>query len=144
MASSHYEKYGRAWYQRNRESELERSKLQKRREYKTKRDSILKNRYGIEEFDYKVLLDKQGGICAICGDPPKSEKAFDIDHCHSSKVIRGLLCNNCNRGLGHFKDKKSNLMKAIQYLERAADRAQCAPSPDMVVLAECNDNYCCK
>ncbi len=45
-------------------------------------------------------------------------KAFDVDHCHITKTVRGLLCNNCNRGLGHFQDDTENLQKAIKYLEK--------------------------
>ena len=67
------------------------------------------------EFDYNLLAEVQGNKCAICGTAPTNKK-LDLDHCHETKKIRGLLCNNCNRGLGHFKDNPELLRKAIDYI----------------------------
>ena len=88
---------------------------EKRKSYMSRRDTILKNRYGIVEFDYDVLVAAQDNKCAICGTGP-GKKRLDLDHCHTTKRIRGLLCNNCNRGLGHFKDNPTLLVKAVEYL----------------------------
>lgn len=98
------------------EERKEKDRLRKKAKYQTRRDTILKNRYGIMEFDYEVLATKQGNKCAICGITP-TNKRLDLDHCHETKQIRGLLCNNCNRGLGHFKDDMELLRKARKYLE---------------------------
>ena len=62
---------------------------------------------------------QQAGRCAICGidiEKPPS-KHTHLDHCHDSNNFRGLLCVNCNVGLGHFKDNIATLQKAIKYLE---------------------------
>ena len=59
------------------------------------------------------MLDQQKGKCAICNQ--EMEKPY-VDHCHNTKKIRGLLCVNCNFGLGSFKDNPKLLMKAIKYL----------------------------
>jgi hypothetical protein len=62
----------------------------------------------------------QNGVCAICGSPPtgtRSHGLLAIDHCHDTLKIRGLLCNNCNNGLGRFKDNPDSLRKAADYLE---------------------------
>lgn len=66
--------------------------------------------------DYNKLVVEQGNKCAICGDISKIRLA--IDHNHSNKKIRGLLCKDCNFGLGNFKDSKKNLTSAIKYLEK--------------------------
>lgn len=50
--------------------------------------------------------------CVICG----SEEKLVVDHDHNSGEIRGLLCNHCNRGLGHFRDDPMLLEFAAQYL----------------------------
>lgn len=99
------------------EERREKDRLRKKAKYQTRRDTILKNRYGIMEFDYDLIAEQQGNVCAICGKPPTS-KRLDLDHCHTTSKIRGLLCNNCNRGLGHFKDSLELLEKAKQYLAK--------------------------
>jgi hypothetical protein len=76
----------------------------------------LKNRYGITPEQRQQMSDMQGGRCAICGDEAK----LDVDHCHSGGHVRGLLCASCNQGLGHFKDDRARLQRAIDYLGEAA------------------------
>lgn len=50
--------------------------------------------------------------CVICG----STEELVVDHCHKTNIIRGMLCNHCNRGLGHFKDDPELLEFARMYL----------------------------
>ena len=74
----------------------------------------LKNVYGLTEEDYQKMLELQNGACAICGTttPTGKWKVFAIDHCHISGKIRGLLCNECNRGIGLLRDSSQLLKKA--------------------------------
>jgi transcription elongation factor Elf1 len=51
--------------------------------------------------------------CPQCGE----ETSLVIDHAHTTGKVCGLLCKACNTRLGHFKDSKSNLMKALGYLD---------------------------
>jgi len=71
--------------------------------------------------DYRRMVEKQDGRCAICGrtaiQASLKRKRLAIDHCHKSGKIRGLLCISCNSGLGHFGDDLSLLLKAVAYLE---------------------------
>jgi hypothetical protein len=93
-------------------------KEKKQKHYLSKRTSILKSRYGITEDDYSVLFNNQQGCCAICGvDYTGSKRNLDVDHDHTTGNVRGLLCNNCNRGLGHFQDSPTILLKALEYLD---------------------------
>jgi hypothetical protein len=83
------------------------------------RERNLKKSFGITIGDYERLLEKQGGVCAICGvSACSSGRNFAVDHCHKSGNIRGLLCKFCNTALGQFQDSKQNLLNAISYLER--------------------------
>jgi hypothetical protein len=75
----------------------------------------LKKKYGITKLDYDEMLVRQHGACAICGCKNKS-KWFYVDHCHSTKKVRGILCRKCNLGLGHFEDSPHLLVEAILYL----------------------------
>jgi len=72
-------------------------------------------RKGISLAEYEALLEKQGGQCAICGQADKWFR-LAVDHCHGTHRIRGLLCSQCNRGIGFFKDKPELLERAAQYL----------------------------
>jgi hypothetical protein len=82
------------------------------------------HRLGSSKTEYHTLFTEQGGKCAICGAIAGHRSKFGkicrlaIDHNHRTKKVRGLLCNNCNRGLGRFKDSIENLEAAIRYLKR--------------------------
>jgi Recombination endonuclease VII len=76
----------------------------------------LKKEYGISEEDYQTIFESQFGLCAICGQAPKDGK-FHTDHCHTSNVVRGLLCTTCNLMLGLAKDNPEILIKAARYLK---------------------------
>ena len=88
------------------------------------RDTYLRKEFGIGIDEYDRLLADQGGMCAIC-DASENYKGrrFAIDHCHDTGAVRGLLCDNCNRGLGLFKDNTDRLDKAIEYLWIARSKA---------------------
>ena len=76
-------------------------------------------RYGITLDEYKALLAKQKGKCAICGNGQSSVfVSLDVDHCHRTGKVRGLLCANCNSGLGRFQDKVTLLKAAINYIRK--------------------------
>jgi len=66
----------------------------------------------------KSALENPNKICECCGSKEYKGKGWHIDHCHVTKKFRGLLCQNCNLGLGHFKDDISLLKRAIEYLRR--------------------------
>lgn len=86
-------------------------------EGKQRKSYHLKRRYGISEYELLDMLEKQGGKCAICGVEIESHNVC-VDHCHTSNLVRGILCRQCNVGLGMFKDSVSTLKKAIEYLAR--------------------------
>ena len=76
----------------------------------------LLRKYGITLEEYNGLLEKQKGKCAIC-KTITSKRRLDVDHCHETGKIRGLLCLNCNAALGNFKDDPILLRTAIEYLK---------------------------
>ena len=86
-------------------------------------EAAWKRVYGLEAGEYDTLLQKQEGVCAICGkDTPTNQDEtrtnLYVDHCHTSGAVRGLLCSSCNTGLGLFKDNPERLKAAIQYLTK--------------------------
>lgn len=82
-----------------------------------KRKYYIKSEYNLTEEQLLDMYNKQEYKCAICGK--QEDKMFHIDHCHTTSKVRGLLCQNCNIGLGFFKDNKDSLRKAIKYLENS-------------------------
>ena len=81
------------------------------------REKFDKHRYNLLPDQKQLIREKQNGCCAICGYK-FGQKVGDmhIDHCHSTGVIRGFLCDLCNRGLGYFKDSPDFLNSAANYL----------------------------
>jgi hypothetical protein len=79
-------------------------------------------KFGITHAEYAELHHKQGGVCAICKKPETATrhgkvKSLAVDHCHATGRIRGLLCADCNTGIGKLKEDKSIFLAAIQYLQ---------------------------
>jgi hypothetical protein len=95
--------------------------------YGDSRHYHLKRRYGIgaDEFDARVRT--QGGVCVICG----RENPEHVDHDHDTGVVRGILCFNCNGGLGQFGDDQDRLLNAVAYLDGAKPEAR-----ELITVAE--------
>ncbi len=85
-----------------------------------KRNTQLLNTYGITLEDYETMLKQQEGRCAICKNKP-NKKSLSVDHNHDTGKIRGLLCNNCNQGLGRFQDNPEILQIASAYLNQVGN-----------------------
>ena len=93
-------------YWANREKELERHLIAT---------------FGMTHSDYEKMLEDQNGQCAICKVLPQGRR-FDVDHCHATKAIRGLLCSTCNRLIGYAKDSVDRLLIAANYLSSRKSR----------------------
>lgn len=106
-----HNRWQNAWNDKNRERYREIA----RDSYARKgRDKELKQTYGITEAEYELLFESQKGLCALCLNP--SKKRLQVDHCHTTGKVRGLLCRACNLGLGFFRDNKFTLLRAIDYI----------------------------
>ena len=74
--------------------------------------------YGITYKQYLNLLKDQNHKCAIC----RESDPIHVDHCHETNSVRGILCGNCNRGLGCYKDSIELMENAILYIKRYHER----------------------
>lgn len=88
------------------------------------RATQLKIKFGLSWDDYINMYANQQGSCAICktplalyGSKEDKYKIANVDHCHSSGIVRGLLCNKCNVGIGALMDNPTVLRNAAEYLE---------------------------
>ena len=100
--------YARQWRRKNPEKD---------------KNNNLKKSYGISLDDYNEMVRTQNGVCAICSNPESrldkdgGPRMMAVDHCHTSKKVRALLCSSCNKALGSFKDSPELLRKAALYVE---------------------------
>jgi hypothetical protein len=79
-----------------------------------KRENRLNLKYRITPEEYNAYLENQYGRCAICAK--FSERTLHMDHDHETQQLRGLLCSNCNVGLGMFQDDPVLLRRALEYI----------------------------
>ncbi len=95
-------------------------------------NTLLRRKFGITVEQYRVMLAEQGGICAICGEPPTDDNSgrwvkqrrgtrakprLIVDHDHVTGQVRGLLCGRCNTGIGMLQDDPIIVRFALKYLE---------------------------
>ena len=76
----------------------------------------LKRTYGITKDEYDAMLEMQQAKCGICECNLAEGRTTHVDHDHKTGNIRGLLCRNCNLGIGLFEDSTETLKNAIAYL----------------------------
>jgi Recombination endonuclease VII len=84
------------------------------------------SRRGGRHQEVAELRAQQEGRCKICKTPEAAApgKRLHLDHDHATGAIRGLLCGNCNVGLGQFKDNPDLLAAAIRYLQATQPTGQ--------------------
>lgn len=95
-------------------------KIDKRDPVKERRKEELRKfrKYGISEEQYYEMIRSQGSKCAICSTDEPTSKGWQIDHCHSTGKVRGILCHHCNTAIGQFKDNVEHLLSAVEYLRK--------------------------
>lgn len=85
----------------------------------------LTHKFGLSRADYDRMLESQDGVCRICRKTPEENgKALAVDHDRAccpgnkscGKCVRSLLCGNCNRAIGYFKDDPSLILAALTYV----------------------------
>ena len=115
----HLREYQRRWKEKNRDK----IRAYNRKHYKydkaKARDIALRRKFGINTAQYEVMREAQKNRCAVCRTAiPGGKGDWHVDHDHATGAIRGLLCQNCNLGLGHFQDSPRFLAAAIKYLQK--------------------------
>jgi hypothetical protein len=80
--------------------------------------SAVLGRYGLTVEEFDTMFAAQNERCAICqGTEPRGSN-WSVDHDHDTGKVRGILCTDCNVGLGRFRDSESLLLTAIGYLKQ--------------------------
>jgi hypothetical protein len=97
------------------------------------RNAYYERNYGITERDLKVMKMAQGNRCFLCGSEgfligkKGHHERLAVDHDHETGKVRALLCHNCNRALGLFKDNPGFLRRAAAYIEDHKEGATTIP-----------------
>lgn len=103
----------RAWYSKNKDTVK-----QKQKQSNKAKKSRLKKVYGLTLEAWEQLFDLQDRRCAICRTTsPSGKGSWHVDHCHDTDKVRGILCHNCNVGIGNLRDDILILEQAIRYLK---------------------------
>lgn len=114
--------YSKMYREKNRESLEEKSskyRIQYPEKTKGRQQKWRLKQLGVTTEDYNKMFDEQNGKCAICGKHQiELKRPLHIDHCHKTKKVRGLLCSNCNTGIGLLQEDIENLRCAILYLNK--------------------------
>jgi hypothetical protein len=113
--------YARRWREKNREKSRASSRLWRSKNAeaakRSDRATKLKRTYGLTLEQFEEMLSAQGRACAICLVPlGRQPKDTHVDHCHTTGVIRGILCNDCNNVLARARDNPDVLRRAASYL----------------------------
>lgn len=82
-----------------------------------KLQSLFKCKYGISLGEFNKMVEQQANLCALCKQPESVKPRLSVDHDHITGKVRGLLCHQCNVGLGHFHDSIRLLEAAQDYLQ---------------------------
>lgn len=122
LARLKYKESGNAAVRKWQEANIDYRKEKQAQRYKDNPEAYANQRYiykyGITLQDYRKMVESQGGVCKICGGPPNGKHLkLVVDHCHTSGLVRGLLCSSCNKAIGLMRDDVEILKKAIFYLE---------------------------
>ena len=81
------------------------------------RDSYYRRKYGKTADEVDAIVELQDERCLICNrDLPERLGSRHLDHDHRTGRIRGVLCIDCNHGLGKFRDDPDLLLRAVVYL----------------------------
>ena len=88
---------------------------------KNRKAEKLQLRYGLTYEQWESMREAEEYSCMICGiSEEEMSRKLDVDHCHESGKVRGLLCNPCNNMLGHARDNIAVLQAAAEYLKNNA------------------------
>jgi hypothetical protein len=116
----------RAYYAANKERIKGRQRARRAADPERARANRVRKLFGLTQEEQYALLDAQGHACAICRRGVRFASAdwFEIacfDHCHSTGKARGILCSECNIGVGKFANDPERLAEAARYLNRHAN-----------------------
>lgn len=113
--ANHFQKHKSAYNEKRKERRAKFPDETKALQAKFAKKHRLKSKYGLTSSDVEAMIARQNNRCAICEVEFSTAKKPVIDHCHSTGVVRNILCSPCNTALGHI-EKDGFFRSAIEYL----------------------------
>ena len=110
--------YARQYDLKHRERRLAKQRARRAANPRNTRAEGLLRRYGLTVAAWDAMLAGQNHSCAICKTVQSGKRRWHTDHDHRSGIVRGILCDLCNKMLGQAKDDAVRLRAAANYLER--------------------------
>jgi hypothetical protein len=103
---------------KDRQKYLETQRSYYKKDSETYKWRVRFNKYGLTKEEFFNLLELQDNKCALCNKPFESLTGnnLHVDHDHETDKVRGLLCLQCNVGLGMLGDKEEGLLRALEYV----------------------------
>ena len=121
--ATYMKEYNKKYYKKNKEKIVAYREKNKEKSAINKKKYHLRVNFNLTYEEYNNMLKEQSNKCKICKtifSKTEYKTLPCVDHCHTTDKVRGLLCVNCNSGIGMLKDSTNLLKKAINYLEEAA------------------------
>lgn len=127
VRKAYHKKYSRKWEKKHKRWLTTEYRKKRRKRYSSGDGmrAARKHNYGITHEQYTARVKKQKNRCALCGRKERhisphtgKRQTLSVDHDHKTNQVRTLLCGDCNRGLGMFKEDLVLLRKAIRYLQK--------------------------
>lgn len=116
-------KQSEAWRKKNLVRCAELTRMWHKRNPERSRDMYRCRKYKLKRGDFDKMFKDQDSKCAICGEvDPKGRGGFHVDHCHETEKVRGILCHNCNLGIGNLQHDPRIMRAALEYLLKANDQ----------------------
>lgn len=101
------------YHKLSEEKKKERRKRNKANTFEYRQQYRLKRQYGLTTEEFSGMILEQNSLCKICKEHMDTPQ---VDHCHTTGKVRGLLCRNCNTSLGLLKENPETLRSMIQYI----------------------------
>jgi CRISPR/Cas system-associated protein Cas10 (large subunit of type III CRISPR-Cas system) len=113
----------REWSRRYWRESVQPNEEKRRRRKESGRQHYYRRQYGITREQWEQQLEVQGGVCAICQNPDRTGRfgILNVDHCHTTGRVRGLLCAACNVAIAALGDNVEGVERALSYMRGELD-----------------------
>lgn len=78
--------------------------------------NTLPSKYGVDRETYLEMIEDQGRKCYLCLDVFPDSRRTQLDHCHETGDIRGILCAKCNTRISYYEDNPELLLRYYEYV----------------------------